>query len=122
MSWVLYLVVFFWAIFGIDFLISPQSGKKLSRKFVNSLPYWLWGIITLIFAYLLWCSAFLVSAVWFVQLLAILAGIKGILLLVIPKGKSDKWVEYFLQKSAIFFRVWGIIILLLAWYLLSIIS
>lgn len=122
MSWVLYLVIALWAIFGIFFLISPQGGKKFSQKCIHALPYWLWGIIALVFAYLLWLSASLVSAAWFVQLLAILAGIKGISLLILSKRKIEKWTDYFLQRSALSLRLWGIVVLLLAWYLFSIIS
>jgi len=120
MSWVLYFIVFLWTIAGILFLFAPAQGKKLYRKIVNNGSFWLWGIIALVFSYLLWRSAAIVLQPWFVQLLAVLAGIKGICCLIIPKDKFRVLIDRFLQMSDVAFRIWGVVILFLAYFLLSV--
>ena len=120
MNWVLYFVVFLWTATGILFLFAPVQGKKLCRKIVNNGSFWLWGIIALVFSYLLWHSAAIVLQPWFVQLLAVLAGIKGIGLLIIPKDKSRVLIDRFLKMSNVMLRITGVVVLLLAYFLLSI--
>ena len=119
MYWILYFVALLWLFFGALALISPRVLKKLIRK--SESINWLWGIIILILAYLLWCSSDLVTQIWFVQLIAILAGIKGFLLLILPKKNVRQWLEHFLQRTSLFWRSWAVVVLFLAWYLFSII-
>ena len=120
MNWILYLVIVLWGIFGILALFLPKKAKDLSLKFTRSGPYWLWGIIALIIAFLLWQSANLVSATLFVQILAVLAGIKGLFLLVLPKSKTDAMLNYSTNISDVFYRVLGIVLLVLVYYIFQI--
>lgn len=117
MSWILYFLVILWAIFGILALIFPKKIKDFSLKLTHSCPYWVWGIIALIIAVLLWRSAELVSATLLIQILAILGGIKGLFLLILPKSKMDEMLNYWIGISDIFYRVLGIICLLLVYYI-----
>ncbi len=120
MNWVLYVVMLLWTIVGILFLISPTQGKKFYQKLIKALPFWLWGVVGLIFSYLLWRSADIVLQPWFVQLLAVMAGIKGISFLLIPKDKFHTLIDRFLQMSNVMYRIWGVVVLLLAYFLFSI--
>jgi len=117
MNWILYLLIILWGIFGVLALILPKKAKDLSLKITHSGPYWLWGIIALIFAFLLWQSAGLVSAPLFIQILAVLAGIKGLCLLVLPKSKTDAMLNYWTNISDVFYRVLGIVLLVLVYYI-----
>jgi len=120
MYWILYLVIALWALFGILALILPKKAKDFSSKLTRSAPYWLWGIIALIIAVLLWQSTGLVSVPLFIQILAVLAGIKGLFLLVLPKSKTDAMLNYWVNVSDVFYRVLGIVYLVLAYYIFQV--
>jgi len=120
MSWILYLLIVLWAFFGILALIFPKKAKDLSLKTTRSVPYLLWGIIALIIAFLLWQSAGLVSTPLLIQILAVLAGIKGLFLLVFPRSKTDAMLNYWTNVSDVFYRVFGIVLLILAYYIFQI--
>jgi len=117
MNWILYLLVILWGIFGILMLFVPKTAKDLALKFTHSGPYWVWGIIALIIAVLLWQSANLLSAPLLIQILAVLAGIKGLLALLLPKSKMNSMLNYWTGISDIFFRVFGVVLLVLAYYI-----
>jgi len=117
MSWILYLLVVLWGIFGVLALILPKKAKDLSLKVTRSGPYWIWGIIALIMAILLWQSASLVSAPLLIQIFAVFAGIKGLCLLVLPKSKTDAMLNCWVNISDVFYRVLGIVLLILAYYI-----
>ena len=117
MNWILYLLVALWGIFGILALILPKKAKDLALKFTHSGPYWMWGIIALIIAFLLWQSANLVSIPLLIQILAVWAGIKGLFMLLLPKSKMDSMLNYWTGISDVFFRVFGVVLLVLAYYI-----
>lgn len=113
MTWILYLLIALWGIFGLLALILPKKAKDLSLKFTHSCPYWVWGIIALIIAVLLWQFANSLL----IQVLAIIAGIKGAFLLLLPKSKMNGWLNYWTGLSDVFFRVFGIVLLILVYYI-----
>ena len=117
MNWVLYLLIVLWGVFGVLALILPKKAKDLSLKVTRGGPYWIWGIIALIFAVLLWQSANLVSAPLLIQILAVLAGIKGLSLLLLSKSKMDSLLNYWTGISDVFFRMLGVIMLVLVYYI-----
>jgi len=117
MNWILYLVVILWGIFGVLALILPKKAKDFSLKLTHSGPYWLWGIIALIIAVLLWQSAHLVSVPLLIQIFAVFAGIKGLFLLILPKSKMNSMLNYWTGISDIFYRVLGVVLLVLAYYI-----
>ena len=113
MDWILYLLAVLWGIFGILALFLPKKVKDFSSKFVRSIPCWLWGVIALIIAILLWQSANLL----FIQILAVLAGIKGLFFLLLPKSKMDGLLNYWIGISDVFYRVLGVVLLVLTYYI-----
>ena len=117
MIWMLYLLVALWGIFGILALILPKTAKSLALKFTHSGPYWIWGIIALIIAVLLWQSANSLSTPLLIQILAVWAGIKGLFMLLLPKTKMDSMLNYWTGISDVFFRVFGVVLLVLAYYI-----
>lgn len=120
MSWILYFLIVAWGIFGVLALILPKKAKDFSLKFTRSALYWLWGIIALIIAVLLWQSAGLVKVPLVIQILAVLAGIKGLSFLFLPKTKMDGLLNYWIGISDVFYRGLGIVLLLLAYYIFQI--
>ena len=117
MNWVLYLLIALWGIFGILMLFVPKKAKDLALKFTDSGPYWVWGVIALIIAVLFWQFASSLSNPLPVQILAVLAGIKGLFMLFLPKSKMDSMLNYWTGISDVFFRVFGIVLLVLAYYI-----
>ena len=117
MNWVLYLLIALWGIFGILMLFVPKKAKDLALKFTHSGPYWVWGVIALIIAVLFWQFASSLSNPLPVQILAVLAGIKGLFMLFLPKSKMDSMLNYWTGISDVFFRVFGIVLLILAYYI-----
>ena len=117
MNWILYFVAILWGIFGLLAFFLPKKAKDLSQKFTHIGPYWVWGMIALIMAILLWQSAHLVSAPLLIQIFAVFAGIKGLSLLILPKSKMDGMLSYWIGISDIFYRVIGVVLLVLAYYI-----
>ena len=89
-------------------------------KFSQSGPFWLWGVIALVVGYIFWQSTALVSIPLVMQVLAVIAVIKGLTFLLVPKSKVEGLLSYWLNISDIAFRVLGILLLLLAYYLFQI--
>ena len=120
MNWILYLLIIIWVFFGVLALFLPKKIKDLILKITHSVPYLLWGIIALVIAFFLWMYADSVSSPLLVQILAVLAGIKGLFLLVFPKSKTDSMMKYWANLSDLFYRVFGIVLLVLAYYIFQI--
>ena len=120
MNWILYLLVILWGIFGILMLFIPKKAKDLALKFTHSGPYWVWGIIALIIAVLFWQSANSVSAPLLIKALAVLAGIKGLFMLFLPKSKMDSMLNYWTSISDVFYRIFGVVLLILAYYIFQV--
>jgi len=114
MSWPIYLLIVFWGIFGIMALIWPKKMKTWPRTFMTILPYWVWGLVILVLGYFIWQvqSFFIYPLV--IQIIAVLAGIKGLSLLVIPKHKWEKLLVFWTNFPDIFYRIFGILLLVLA--------
>ena len=119
MKWPLYLLIAVWAIFGVIALILPKKVKSLSKGLTHP-PYWFWGLVCLAFAYFLWQAQALTTTPLVIQIIAILAGIKGLLVIILPKNKLENWIASWLNFSDIVYRVLGIIVLLLAYYIFQI--
>ncbi len=116
MNWIFYFLIVAWGIFGLLALFLPKKAKDLALKFTHCGPYWVWGIIALIIAVLLWQSANLL----FIQIIAVLAGIKGLFMLLLPKSKMDGLLNYWIDISDVFYRVLGIVLLVLVYYIFQI--
>ena len=120
MKWPLYLLIALWAIFGVIALIFPKKVKSLSKGLIGCLPYWFWGLVCLAFAYFLWQAQALTTIPLVIQIIAIIVGIKALLLIILPKNKLENWLASWLNFSDIVYRILGIIVLLLAYYIFQI--
>jgi hypothetical protein len=120
MKWPFYLLIAVWLIFGVIALIFPKKVKSLSKGLISCLPYWFWGLVCLAFAYFLWQAQVLTITPLVIQIIAILAGIKGLLVIILPKNKLENWVASWLNFSDFVYRIIGIIVLLLAYYIFQI--
>lgn len=108
----IYLLLIIWTIFGIIALILPKLAKRFMVKWTTILPMWVWGIVALISAYVFFALSSFVSNPLIFKILAGIAFIKAIVCIVFPKVKT-KW----LNQSDWLYRVYGIIALVLAYYI-----
>lgn len=94
---------------------------KIAVSLIYALPLWLWGVISFVAGVMFWYSTEIVSFPLFVQILAFLAGVKGLSLFFFPKHLMKKIMDWWVGISQIAIRVSGAAMLLLAYYLFSII-
>ena len=80
------------------------------------LPHWGWGLIILVLDYFIWQSQPIFIYPLVIQIIAVLAGIKGLLLLFMPKNKLENLTSYCTNFPEIFYRIFGILLLVLAFW------
>lgn len=121
MIWIIYLFIVLWTIIGILALFVPKTAKGLVLKVSRGGPFWLWGIIALVIGYLFWQSTALVSKGLVMQILAIIAIIKGLTFSFVPKSTVNRILNYWMNISDIAFRIFGLVLLVFVYYLFQII-
>jgi uncharacterized protein YjeT (DUF2065 family) len=120
MTWIIYLFIALWTIIGILALFVPKTAKGFMFKSSRGGPFWLWGIIALVIGYLFWQSTALVSKGLVMQILAVIAIIKGLTFLFVPKSTVNRILNYWMNISDIAFRVFGLVLLVFVYYLFQI--
>lgn len=120
MIWIIYLFIALWVIIGVLALFVPRTAKGFVMKISHSGPFWFWGIIALALGYLFWQSTTLVSIDLVMQALAVIAIIKGLTFLFMPKRIINGLLNYWKQIPDIIFRVIGLVLLTFAYYLFQI--
>jgi len=116
MIWIIYLFIVLWTIIGILALFVPKTAKGLMLKVSRGGPFWLWGIIALVIGYLFWQSTALVSKGLVMQILAIIAIIKGLTFSFVPKSTVNRILDYWMNISDIAFRIFGLVLLVFVYY------
>jgi uncharacterized protein YjeT (DUF2065 family) len=120
MIWIIYLFIAWWTIIGVLALFAPKATKGFMLKLSHSGPFWLWGVIALVVGYVFWQSTALVSVALVMQILAVLAIIKGLTFLFMPKSTVNRILDYWMNISDISFRIFGLVLLVFAYYLFQI--
>ncbi|MDD3098350.1 MAG: hypothetical protein PHU82_00750 [Candidatus Pacebacteria bacterium] len=120
MIWIIYFFIALWVIIGVLALSVPRTAKGFVMKISHSGPFWFWGIIALVLGYLFWQSTALVSIDLVMQVLAVIAIIKGLTFLFMPKRIINGLLNYWKQIPDIIFRVIGLVLLTFAYYLFQI--
>lgn len=121
MSYLLYFFAALFAVCGLTGLIAPIKIKQLRSSLVEVVPTWGVGVISLIVAFFLWYASVSTLAPGFMRFLAVLAGLKGLAFLFLPKPKIERLMQRWLNLPDIYFRLIGIILIFFAFYLYRII-
>lgn len=121
MPYFLYLFVALFAVYGLVALIVPLKAKQLRRAFAEALPNWGIGVISLIVAVFLWYASVSTLSPGFVQFLAVLAGLKGLAYLILPKSKMERLKRWWFNLPDVYFRFIGLVLVFIAFYLYQII-
>ena len=113
----LWIVSVLWIIVGIVSLISPAGLKKFYSSLVKPVK-WL-GILPIIAGLLFLWAAPASRFIWFIRVLGILGLIKGLFFLLCPISMVRATLNWWLNLSSKTYRLYGILILLLAGVVIS---
>lgn len=115
MTWILQLLVVLWGIFGIWALVAPKTLVAFGRSVFTGSSLKIWAILVLAIAYGIWTVAPTTGISVFLQVIAVLALIKGVVLLFTSSQTAEKWYGYWEMKPGAM-RLLGIVALVLAYY------
>ena len=115
MTWLLQVLVVLWGVFGVWALLAPKKLVAFGRSLFPVSSLRVWAIIVLALSYGIWITAPVTSIVVLLQVIAVLALIKGIILLFVSKQTAEKWYAYWEMKPAMM-RLFGIVALALAYF------
>jgi small neutral amino acid transporter SnatA (MarC family) len=113
----LYIFGLIWLIVSIILIFAPEIFRRFSRSVVK-IPIWFWGLISIAFAFAFWFSAPSSLVPCLVKVLALLAIWKGAFTLLAPRADLEKTINWWSELSALSYRIWGILLLLVAIYFL----
>ena len=119
MQYFLYIISIFWILCAVPFIFFPKKVKKIFSPVLHVIPSWLLAIIVLGVAVLFWLSASVVATPVLVKILAIIAVIKGVLCIALPKPFIEKAWNWFFNWPISWYIAVGILLLALAIYLLN---
>jgi hypothetical protein len=119
MVWYLYVVAFLFIATGIFLILNSEHAVKLSRHFVESGNYRLWGLVTAVFGLLLSVSSFWSGVVWFLFVLGLMTGGMGVFMLIGQVERVDALLRVWEDISERGFRFWGLILLVVGTAILS---
>lgn len=121
MSYFLYLFAALFAVYGLAALIVPAKTKKLHPSLIEAVPGWGAGVINLFIAVFLWYASVSTLSPGFVRFLAVLAGLKGLAFLILPKLKMKRFSQWWFNLPDVYFRFIGLVLVFFAIYLYQII-
>lgn len=113
----LWIVSALWIIVGIVAIISPAGLKKFYSGLLRPLK-WL-SILPILAGLLFLWSAPASSLGWFIRVLGILGLIKGLFFLLCPISMVRATLDWWLRLPPKVYRLYGILILLLAGLVIS---
>jgi len=119
MVWYLYVVAFIFIAKGIFLILNTDQAVKLSRSFVESGNYRLWGLVGAVFGLLLAIASFWSGVVWFLFILGLLLTGMGVFMLVGQEERVDALLRVWGDISERGFRFWGLILLVTGTAILS---
>lgn len=119
MVWYLYVVALLFIAKGIFLILNTEQAQKLSRNFVETGNYRLWGLVVVVFGLLLAISSFWSGVIWFLFLLGLLLAGIGIFMLVGQEERVDALLRVWGDISDRGLRFWGLILVVTGTAILS---
>jgi len=117
--WPFYLLIVLWVLFGLIALIVPKKARLIYEKMVASSALCkIWGVFALVMGYFMWVGALLIKIPLVAQILAVIAVIKGIVLIVSPLKILTK-INLALKMNDLTFRIFGAIALVISYLVYS---
>ncbi len=78
-------------------IVRPERSKRIIYNLAYLLPFWSWGIISLIISVLVWNYRWEASVFFIIYTTSLLFFVKGLIFLFLPKRKIKKALEWFLS-------------------------
>ena len=117
--WPFYLLIVLWVLFGLIALIMPKKAHLMYEKMISSLLLCkIWGVFALVMAYFMWNGASLLKIPLVAKILAIIAIMKGIVLLVMPLKMVTKITSAF-KLNDLTLRIYGVVALIISYVVYS---
>ena len=114
MKWFLYAISFFWIGLGVCFILYTDACRRVMAELLDSIHEKILALIALAVGFLLILSAFWSRNFWFIMFLGVIAGVKGVVLLFIPKSKFETVKTWYSSgASNRTYRFFGIIMLVI---------
>lgn len=113
----LWIISVLWIIFGISALISPAGLKKFYTGLIK--PVKRLSILPLTAGLLFFWAAPASSLGWFIRLLGVMGLIKGLFFLLCPISMLKATLNWWLNASSKTYRLYGILVLLMAGLVIS---
>ncbi len=119
MVWYLYFVALLFIAKGTFLILNTEQAQNLSRSFVESGNYRLWGLVGAAFGLLLAISSFWSGVPWFLFILGLLLLGMGVFLLVGQEERVDVLLRVWGSISDRGLRFWGLILFVTGTAILS---
>lgn len=113
--WVFYILIVLWVLFGLTAFIIPKKAKSIYEKLITPTFCKIWGVVALLMGYFMWTAALSLKIPLVAYILAIIAALKGIVLLVLPYKFVTK-MNLGLKMNEMAFRIFGIVSLLISYF------
>jgi len=108
-----------WIVAGFFGLLATKKSVAALNKFCKSANRQPLGLLSLIFGLVLVIFSSASEAAWFILALGIMASLKGVTIILMPKQKYDSLIEWWLSAPDIAYKGWATLILLLGIAMLS---
>lgn len=93
---------------GLLLLVAPELIKKFAQRSVTGPKRYVWAFIAGSFGLLMLWAAPASRAMLLIQVLGVLAMLKGVLLLALPAAALSRFVSWWLGLVRAAYRVWGL--------------
>ena len=113
------LVGLLWIVMGFFGLLATKKSVSALNKFCKNTNRQSLGLLSLIFGVLLLISSSITNAAWFILALGIMASLKGVTIILMPKQKYTNIIEWWLSAPDIAYKGWAIFMLLFGIAMLS---
>jgi uncharacterized protein YjeT (DUF2065 family) len=120
MKWVLHFIGILLVALGSIYVLYTEKIKKTFFPVFSNINQKLLSVLPLIVGTLLILSAFHSFNSWFIIVLGLIAIIKGLLLIIIPKSVYDQIVNWYFRKASdMTLRFFGILAIIIGTAIMS---
>jgi hypothetical protein len=119
MDAVLFIIGALWTILGSFLVLYTEQSRKTLANFTGSISLKIIAVLPILIGVLLMLSGPWSQSVWVVEVLGVLALVKGILLLLLPEDKIKPYLAWWQESvSDVTWRLCGLIWVILGVFLI----
>lgn len=118
MKLIMILLGILYIVIGFMFFVLTEASKEALKTLLKRKNLRLFSFVPIIFGIMLILGSSLVTAPWFVIILGMLGILKGLFFIFGPEKKMKPLIDWCLNASDNFYKVWGVAAFLLGVILL----